>query len=97
MILKRQNKDGIVTATYDSSNIQGSVYNATKNELIIVFKTGQYKYANVTPVLYEQFEAAESQGKLFNSTMKTLPFMKLEGTSLNPDILLITEDTLIKK
>lgn len=79
MILLKEVKEDLVKVTYDSSNIKGSSYNTRTKELILVFPKGQYKYPNVNQTVYNIFEGAESQGKQFNSSIKTLPFVKLEG------------------
>jgi len=78
MILKRQEKDNIIKALYDSSNILASTYDSNKNNLTIMFKSGtQYKYSNVSKSDYMRFEIAESQGSVFNTHIKKYAFEKL--------------------
>jgi hypothetical protein len=95
MILKRQEKDEIIRAMYDSSNILGSVYDKKSQDLTLIFNKGkQYKYPKVKPTDYTRFELAESQGKVFNSHIKTYSFEKLDD--INPDNI-IEEISNIKK
>jgi len=80
MILKRQEKDSVVKAMYNSSNILASIYNKENNDLTLIFNKGtQYKYAGVTSTDYTRFELAESQGKVFNSHIKAYSFEKLDA------------------
>jgi hypothetical protein len=72
MVLKKEEQKGIVKAIYDSSNICASVYDKNNFDLTIIFKNGgQYKYHNVDSIDYNSFELAESNGSVFNSTIKT--------------------------
>lgn len=88
MILKRQEKDNIVKAMYDSSNILASTYDTNTNDLTLIFKSGtQYKYPNVSKSDYMRFEIAESQGKVFNTHIKKYTFEKLD----NVDVSMILE------
>jgi hypothetical protein len=83
MILKRQEKDGIVKAIYSSSNICASTYNSTNNELTIIFNHGgQYKYADVTKTDYMRFELAESQGSILNTHIKKYASSKLDAVDV---------------
>ena len=92
MILKRQEKDNVIKAMYDSSNILASIYNKETNDLTLIFSKGsQYKYPAVKQTDYNRFELAESQGKVFNSHIKSYTFEKLED--INPaDILTEVEN-----
>ncbi len=79
MILKRVEKENIVKAMYDSSNILASIYDNTTNDLSLIFKGGRkYKYANVSKSDYMRFEIAESQGDVFNTHIKKYSFERLE-------------------
>jgi len=81
MILRKQEKNGIIKAIYASSTICGSVYDTLTNELTIVFNTGgQYKYSGVDPSDYYKFEIAESTGSVFTSIIrkKYTNFLKLD-------------------
>lgn len=80
MILKRQEKDGVIKAMYSSSNICASTYNTVNNELTIIFNHGgQYKYADVTKTDYMRFELAESQGSVLNANIKKYTSSKLDN------------------
>lgn len=84
MILKKQEKDNIIKAMYDSSNVLASIYDTNTNDLILIFNKGnQYKYSNVSVTDYTRFEIAESQGKVFNTHIKTHSFEKLG--QVNPE------------
>lgn len=79
MILKKQIKENITKALYDSSNVLASTYDSTTNDLTIIFKAGtQYKYAGVSKSDYMRFEIADSQGEIFNTHIKKYAFEKLE-------------------
>jgi hypothetical protein len=71
MLIKRIEKDGIIKALYESSNVMASTYNTSNSSLVIVFGTGVgYKYDDVSAVDYAKFELADSQGKIFNKHIK---------------------------
>lgn len=75
MILKRVEKEGIVKAIYESSNILASKYDKANESLTVTFKNGgNYTYANVPLTEYTRFEIAESQGKVMNSRIKKYDF-----------------------
>lgn len=64
-------KGTIIECLYKSSNVLGSEYDTSKNELAIIFKNGlKYKYKNVPFEEYTRFEIAESQGKQFNMEIR---------------------------
>jgi hypothetical protein len=59
MILKKQEKDNVVKAIYESSNICASTYNKQTKDLVIIFNNGgQYKYPNA--VSYTHLRAHET-------------------------------------
>ena len=66
------NDNGIIRATYDSSNIASSSYDTNNHTLFITFVKGNlmYKYDNVNPEDYNQFQSAESTGKAFIEFIK---------------------------
>ena len=103
MILKRQEKDGLVKAMYDSSNIVASVYNNNTNDLEIIFKAGtRYKYPNVSKSDYMRFEIAESQGSVFNTHIKKYTYEKLTNVDASQiiqeaDTLKVAEDNALIK
>lgn len=77
MILERVEKDGLVKAIYESSNIVASSYDKVKKDLNITFKHGgNYTYQGVGDTDYMRFETADSQGKVLNSNLKKYPFLK---------------------
>ena len=79
-VVKRTEKEnGVVECLIDSSNILLSEYNKTKKTLKITFKAGtQYLYKDVIERDYVRFEVSESQGSVFNKTMRKYEFDKLE-------------------
>lgn len=80
MLLKKVEKDNVIKAMYDSSNILASIYNKETSDLTLIFNKGsQYKYPNVKSTDYTRFEIAESQGKVFNSHIKAYSFEKLDA------------------
>lgn len=103
MILKRQEKDGIVKAMYDSSNIVASVYNNETSDLEIIFKAGtRYKYPNVSKSDYMRFEIAESQGAVFNTHIKKYTYEKLGNFDVSQllaetESLKVEEDKALKE
>lgn len=55
--------------TSNSTLIKG--YDYDSGTLTILFVSGRiYEYYKVSPSLFEEFEAAESHGKFFNSEIK---------------------------
>jgi CRISPR/Cas system CSM-associated protein Csm2 small subunit len=80
MIIDKVEKNGIVEAIYESSNIIASKYNQSDKTLNIIFKHGgSYSYSNVENTDYIRFETAESQGKVLNSNIKKYAFIKNEN------------------
>jgi CRISPR/Cas system CSM-associated protein Csm2 small subunit len=80
MIIDKVEKNGIVDAIYESSNIIASQYNQSDKTLNIIFKHGgSYSYSNVEKTDYIRFETAESQGKVLNSNIKKYAFIKNEN------------------
>lgn len=93
MILKRKEKNNIVKAIYESSNIVASTYDTNTEDLVLIFKSGtQYRYSNVSKSDYMRFEIAESQGKVFNTHIKKYVFEKLEN--FDPSELLVEVEKL---
>lgn len=79
MLLKRTQKENVIEATYDSSNILSSKYDKDSKNLTITFKRGaQYVYMGVSSSDYLRFETAESQGAILNSHIKSYSFEKGE-------------------
>jgi hypothetical protein len=65
-------EDGIVKATYDSSNIVSSTYDTTNNTLYVTFVKGNmtYQYDNVKPEDYFKLQDSDSTGKAFIEFIK---------------------------
>ena len=96
MILKRIEKDGLIKALYDSSNVLGSIYNSTTSDLDLIFKSGQkYRYKNVSKSDYMRLEISESQGQVFNTHIKKYAFEKLD--KVDPSKILEEADDLKAK
>lgn len=79
-----------ISVKYNSSNILSSLYDIKEQTLYIVFKTGgMYMYSPVSEELYNNFESAESQGKIFikeiknNSKIKYQKITKLKMGELD--------------
>ena len=71
MILKRQEKNGVVKAMYASSTICASIFNTENKDLTVIFNNGgQYKYSNVSLTDYTRFETSESNGSDFDTYIK---------------------------
>lgn len=72
MIINITNENGIINATYDSSNILSSSYDTNNYTLYITFAKGnlKYKYENVSPEDYNKLQDAESTGKAFIEFIK---------------------------
>jgi hypothetical protein len=78
MLLNRTEKDGVVSAHYDSSNILASKWNG--KDLTVIFKHGaSYTYNDVSKTDYTRFELAESQGVILNTKIKAYSFSKNDG------------------
>ena len=78
-VVKRTEKEnGIIECLIDSSNILLSEYDKSKQTLKITFKAvTQYLYKDVLDRDYVRFEVSESQGSVFNKTMRKYEFEKL--------------------
>jgi len=79
-VVKRTEKEnGVIECLIDSSNILLSEYDKSKQTLKITFKAGtQYLYKDVLDRDYVRFEVSESQGSVFNKTMRKYEFDKLD-------------------
>lgn len=96
MILKRIEKDDLIKALYDSSNVLGSIYNTQTNDLDLIFKSGQkYRYKAVSKSDYMRLEISESQGQVFNTHIKKYAVEKLE--KVDPKNILEEADDLKAK
>lgn len=72
MIRFVKEENGIINATYSSSNIASSSYDTNNYTLFITFVKGdlKYKYDNVNPEDYNELQSAESTGKAFIEFIK---------------------------
>jgi len=87
VIKRTEREDGIIECLIDSSNILYSEYDQSGN-LKLTFKAGtRYLYKEVLNRDYVRFEVSESQGSVFNKTMR-----KYECVELAP----LTENNLLK-
>ena len=96
MLLKRVEKENVVKAIYDSSNILASKYEKNNKKLTITFKRGaQYIYNDVSASDYMRFETAESQGAILNSHIKPYSFEK--GETVDADLIVEDIDKIKKE
>jgi hypothetical protein len=67
-ILNEDKSTGYIEAIFNSDNVLKTTYFPNNNRLYIAFSRGHtYSYGNVSRELYNEFEAAQSQGKFFHS------------------------------
>lgn len=79
VINKKEREDGVIECLIDSSNILKSEYKESDKSLVITFKSGlRYQYFDVLHRDYVRFEISESQGSVFNKTMKNYEYEKLD-------------------
>ena len=79
VVKRTEREDGIIECLIDSSNILMSEYDKPKKTLKLTFKAGtQYLYKEIIERDYVRFEVSESQGSVFNKTMRKYEFEKLE-------------------
>ena len=84
MILERVEKDGLVEALYESSNVVASSYNKNQKDLNVTFKNGgNYTYQGVAETDYVRFETAESQGKILNAILRKYSYLKHEKVDVD--------------
>ena len=71
MLLKKQEKNGLIKCMYSSSTVCASILNTSTKDLTIIFNNGgQYKYPNVEMTDYTRFETSDSNGSTFNTYIK---------------------------
>jgi len=94
-VIKRTvREDGVIECLIESTNILKTEYNETTKEFTVTFKAGsRYKYLDVLNRDYVRFEVSESQGQVFNKTMKNYKFEKLNPVDTTPIKEMITEIT----
>jgi len=93
-VVKRTEKEnGVVECIIDSTNILMSEYDRSKQTLKLTFKAGtQYLYKGIIDRDYVRFEVSESQGSVFNKTMRKYESEKLGSIDVTPIIELIKEN-----
>jgi hypothetical protein len=92
VVKRTQKEDGVIECLIDSSNIIMSEYDESKKTLAITFKAGtKYLYKDVLHRDYVRFEVSESQGEIFNKTLRKYEFDKLDKVDVNPLKELINE------
>jgi hypothetical protein len=92
MILERIEKNELIDAIYESSNITASTYNKNLKLLNITFSNGSnYTYQDVSETDYVRFETAESQGKVLNSNIKKYSFLKHDNVDVENKLKRIKE------
>ena len=96
MILEKLTEDGLIKATYQSSNIIASVFDTLTQDLYIKFKGDKYyKYPNVKITDYTRFETDESQGKTFIKYIKPYPFQLLSQAEVGDLFVMIIEPDIV--
>jgi len=79
VIERKELENGVVECLIDSTNIIKSEYNRGDSSMIITFKAGtRYKYFDVLHRDYVRFEVSESQGSVFNKTMRKYKSEKID-------------------
>jgi hypothetical protein len=79
VVKKTEREDGIIECLIDSTNILMSEYDKNNKTLKLTFKSGtQYLYKGLVERDYVRFEVSESQGSVFNKTMRKYEHEKLE-------------------
>ena len=67
-VLNEDKSIGYIEAIFNSDNILKTTYFHKSQRLYIAFSRGHtYSYGNISQELYDEFEAASSQGKFFHS------------------------------
>lgn len=84
-IIKKLISESVIETMYDSSNILASKYDTANKTLIVIFKNGgQYQYPDVSYTDYYNLDNADSQGAVFNTSIrKNYPtFQKLDSINV---------------
>ena len=93
VVKRTEREDGVIECLIDSTNIIMSEYDKSNKNLKITFKAGtQYLYKDVLERDYVRFEVSESQGSVFNKTMRKYEFDKLGNVDVEPIKELIKEN-----
>lgn len=92
VVRKTEREDGIVECLIDSTNILLSEYDKSKKTLRITFKAGtRYLYKDILDRDYLRFEVSESQGSVFNKTMRKYECEKLDTIDISDLVTQINE------
>lgn len=84
MLVQRQQDGDLISALYESSNVIASRYDLGTQQLTIVFKSGVgYVYEAVDRKDYAIFELADSQGKIFNKSIKHHTFKTIGEVNMD--------------
>lgn len=93
VVKRTEREDGIIECLIDSTNILLSEYDKNNKTMKITFKSGiQYLYKDMLYRDYLRFEVSESQGSVFNKTMKNYLFDKLDKVDTTPILEQIKEN-----
>jgi hypothetical protein len=85
VIERKELESGVVECLIESSNIVKTEYDRDKKEMVVVFKGGtRYQYNDVLHRDYVRFEVSESQGSVFNKTMRKYKYTKLDNIDIEP-------------
>jgi hypothetical protein len=98
-ILNEDKSTGYIEAVFNSDNVLKTTYFPGIQRLYIAFSRGHtYSYDNVSREMYNEFEAADSQGKFFHSKInnKTAYPTRKEFT-LYPSEVQGLKETVINK
>ena len=98
-ILNEDKSTGYIEAVFNSDNVLKTTYFPQAQRLYIAFSRGHtYSYGNVSREMYNEFEAADSQGKFFHSRInnkKSYPTRK--EFTLYPSEVQELKETVINK
>jgi hypothetical protein len=69
----------VFLSIYDSSNLSRSIWDSTRETMLMVFKSGSvYEYQNVTEELYDTMNERSSSGSYFYYNIRTdVPYRKV--------------------
>jgi len=92
VVKKTEREDGVIECLIDSSNILLSEYDKSKKTLMLTFKAGtRYLYKDILHRDYLRFEVSESQGSIFNKTMRKYVSEKLDPIDISDLVVQINE------
>jgi hypothetical protein len=77
-IVKKDIIESKIRCLISSTNLLETVYDTATKDLIITFRGGRvYRYKNVDPKIYNQFELSESHGKSFHQLFRSIESIRL--------------------